>query len=193
MKKTYIVSCFFVSAACLFFCSSTLAQTSMVTGSTQAIGKTLVVLLGVVGLIIGLAWLSKLFGVNNFVGHKDIKAIAQIPLGQREKAILIDVYGKKILLGVSPGNVNTLHVFDNIITPENTSNSNVYKKHTSSKNELAGNDVTYKSLLSRECDDEFSLSLEKFSDLKSSKKMGKGSSEFSSFIKKIMSNGNVSR
>lgn len=193
MKKTHIFYYFFISTVCLFFCSYTLAQTSMVTGSTQAMGKTLVVLLGVVGLIIGLAWLSKFFGLNNFVSHKDIKTIAHIPLGQREKAVLIDVYGKKILLGVSSGNVNTLYVFDNIITPENTSNNNAYKKHTPSKNELAGDDVTYKSLLSRECDDEFSLSLEKSSDLKSSKKMGKESSEFSSFIKKIMSNGDVNR
>lgn len=185
MKKTHVFYYVFISIACLFFCSFTLAQTSMVAGSTQAISKTLIVLLGVIGLIVGLAWLSKFFGVNNLVGHKDIKTIAQIPLGQREKAVLIDVYGKKILLGVSPGGVNTLHIFDDSL-PESisTHQSNVSQSNDeeSSENELAGNEAGYNSLLPREYD-----------DLTLSKKTSKEMLDFSSFIKKIISSGNVNR
>lgn len=192
MKKTHIFSCFFILTVCLFFCSNTLAQTSIVTGSTQTMGKTLVVLLGVVGLIIGLAWLSKIFGVNNLIAHKDIKAIAQIPLGQREKAVLIDVYGKKILLGVSPGNVNTLHVFDSI-TPESAATNHTYKTHASPQSEATDDDAKYKRLLPREYNDDFPVPLTKSDDLTSSNKTAKESSEFSCFLKKIMSNGNVNR
>ena len=172
MKKIHVFYYIFISIVCLFFCSYTLAQTSMVTGPTQAISKTLVVLLGVVILIIGLAWLSKFFGVNSLVGHKDIKAIAQIPLGQREKAILIDVYGKKILLGVTSGSVNTLHVFDDATDNEESTDS------------------SYKNLLPRAYDADHPLSIIKNNRDSLSGKNAKESSEFSSFIKKIMSSGN---
>ena len=172
MKKTHVFYYISVSIVCLFFCSYTLAQTSMVSGPTQAISKTLIVLLGVVVLIIGLAWLSKFFGVNNLVGHKDIKAIAQIPLGQREKAILIDVYGKKILLGVTSGSVNTLHVFDDVSGNEENA------------------DTSYKKLLPCEYDADHPLSTIKEGRSSSSKKNTKESSEFSSFIKKIIPSGN---
>ena len=184
MKKTHVFYYVVVSIVCLFFSSYVLAQTSMVTGPTQAISKTLIVLVGIVALIIGLAWLSKFFGVNNLVGHKDIKAIAQIPLGQREKAVLIDVYGKKILLGIAPGSVNTLHVFDDITSQD-----------------MPNHIDSYKNLLPREYEDNHPLSMIKDRQVKSSKKSPKGNSketsreisEFSSFIKKIMSNGNANQ
>jgi flagellar protein FliO/FliZ len=36
--------------------------------------------------------------------------LADLPLGQKERAVLIRVGTKQILLGVAPGRVSTLHV-----------------------------------------------------------------------------------
>jgi flagellar protein FliO/FliZ len=39
-----------------------------------------------------------------------IDVIADIPLGQKERAVLLKVGKAQILIGVAPGRVNTLHV-----------------------------------------------------------------------------------
>ena len=64
----------------------------------------------VVALILGLAWVLKKYGrlpVNNQV---EMKVLGGLSLGTREKAVLVQVEGKRLLLGVAPGRVNTLHV-----------------------------------------------------------------------------------
>ena len=64
----------------------------------------------VVALILGLAWVLKKYGrlpVNNQV---EMKVLGGLSLGTREKAVLVQVEGKRLLLGVAPGRGNTLHV-----------------------------------------------------------------------------------
>ena len=41
-----------------------------------------------------------------------IDVIAEIPLGQKERAVLLKVGQKQILVGVAPGRVNMLHVLE---------------------------------------------------------------------------------
>jgi flagellar protein FliO/FliZ len=41
-----------------------------------------------------------------------IDVIADIPLGAKERAVLLKVGQKQILVGVAPGRVNTLHVLE---------------------------------------------------------------------------------
>jgi flagellar protein FliO/FliZ len=48
-------------------------------------------------------------GFGNRVGDA-IDVIADIPLGQKERAVLLKVGQTQILVGVAPGQVNTLHV-----------------------------------------------------------------------------------
>lgn len=66
----------------------------------------------VVALILGLAWVLKKYGrlpVNNQV---EMKILGGLSLGTRERAVLVQVEGHRLLLGVAPGRVATLHVFD---------------------------------------------------------------------------------
>ena len=66
----------------------------------------------VVALIYGLSWVLKKY--TNLPGSNqvDMKILGGISLGTRERAVLVQVEGKKILLGVAPGRVNLLHQFD---------------------------------------------------------------------------------
>jgi flagellar protein FliO/FliZ len=43
-----------------------------------------------------------------------LEVIGQLPVGPRERAVLIRVGEHQLLLGVAPGNVRTLHVFEDL-------------------------------------------------------------------------------
>lgn len=69
-------------------------------------------LLLVLVAIFAAAWVARrMRSFNNRVGDA-IDVLADIPLGQKERAVLIKVGQKQILVGVAPGRVNTLHVLD---------------------------------------------------------------------------------
>ena len=66
----------------------------------------------VVSLIYGLSWVLKKYSSLPGSNQVDMKILGGVSLGTRERAVLIQVEGKKILLGVAPGRVNLLHQFD---------------------------------------------------------------------------------
>jgi len=99
--------------------------------------KMLLGLIAIIVLIFILAWLSrkmKLHQTSND-GHK-ITNLATLPLTTREKISLIEVGGKQILIGIAPGRINMLHVFEQMIEvgattqtdAANSSFSNHFKK-----------------------------------------------------------------
>lgn len=67
----------------------------------------------VVSLIYGLSWVLKKYSRLPGTNQVDMKILGGVSLGTRERAVLIQVEGHKILLGVAPGRVNLLHQFDN--------------------------------------------------------------------------------
>ena len=67
----------------------------------------------VVALIYGLSWVLKKYSRLPGTNQVDMKILGGVSLGTRERAVLIQVEGHKILLGVAPGRVNLLHQFDN--------------------------------------------------------------------------------
>jgi flagellar protein FliO/FliZ len=67
----------------------------------------------VVSLIYGLSWVLKKYSRLPGSHQVDMKILGGVSLGTRERAVLIQVEGHKILLGVAPGRVNLLHQFDN--------------------------------------------------------------------------------
>jgi len=69
-------------------------------------------LLIVLVAVFAVAWVvRRMRGFGNRVGSA-IDVIADIPLGQKERAVLLKVGQKQILVGVAPGRVNTLHVLE---------------------------------------------------------------------------------
>jgi flagellar protein FliO/FliZ len=67
-------------------------------------------LLAVLAAIFAVAWLARrVRGIGSRVGNA-IDVLAEIPLGPKERAVLIKVGAEQILVGVAPGRVNALHV-----------------------------------------------------------------------------------
>lgn len=68
-------------------------------------------LIAVIGLILALAWVVK--RLNVLPGQRaGMQIVAVLPLGQREKAVLIQVGEQQMLLGVSSSQVSLLEKFD---------------------------------------------------------------------------------
>lgn len=75
----------------------------------------LLMLLGIVSLILALAWFIKRFGGFNMAGGRDMRVLSSVALGARERVALIDVKGQQFLVGVTTQNINHLHTFDEAV------------------------------------------------------------------------------
>jgi len=74
----------------------------------ETAGGLLLILL----LILGLGWLLRRFGRLPGAGKGGISVIGGVSLGPRERAVLLQVGATRLLVGVAPGRVQTLHVLD---------------------------------------------------------------------------------
>jgi flagellar protein FliO/FliZ len=74
------------------------------------LGEVAFALIVVLAAIFLIAWLLRRMRiVGNRVGGA-IDVLANVQLGQKERAVLLKVGSTQILVGVAPGQVNTLHV-----------------------------------------------------------------------------------
>ncbi|WP_339845156.1 flagellar biosynthetic protein FliO [uncultured Halopseudomonas sp.] len=76
------------------------------------LGQLALGLVLVVGLIFLIGYLMRRVGPLAPHGGQQIKLISSLALGPRDRLILVDVAGKQLLLGASPGRITTLHAFD---------------------------------------------------------------------------------
>ena len=67
-------------------------------------------LIAVLALMLGLAWLVKRYVSVPGMGRGQVQIVGGVSLGPRERAVLLQVEGQRLLVGVAPGRVQTLHV-----------------------------------------------------------------------------------
>ena len=79
----------------------------------------------VVFLIVGVAWFMRRMG--SFHGHanSNMKILGGMSVGQRERVLLMEVGKTQLLIGTSPGNIRTLHVFDEPVVFSDTDETTV--------------------------------------------------------------------
>lgn len=82
------------------------------TNSASQLASLVGGLLLILTLIYGLSWFVKRFSQGGFLQNPTMKIVSAMPLGTRERLMLVDVGGKQLLLGVTATQINTLHVFD---------------------------------------------------------------------------------
>ena len=71
--------------------------------------RVLISLLGVIALIFFVGWLSRRAQVRVRPGGRKIRVIESMPVGIKEKVMLLEVGGTQILVGASPtGGLRTL-------------------------------------------------------------------------------------
>ena len=92
------------------------------------IGSTVLSLAFIILLIIGLGWLVKKFNAVNIGGKGAIQILAGVSLGNRERVVLLEANGQKLLLGVAAGGIRTLHTYDKNDKPEDSSFEDIMDK-----------------------------------------------------------------
>jgi flagellar protein FliO/FliZ len=74
----------------------------------------------VLGAVFAAAWVMRRLRTFGRFGSGPIEIVADVAIGARERAVLVQVGGKQLLLGVAPGRVSTLHVLDEPVLIERT-------------------------------------------------------------------------
>jgi flagellar protein FliO/FliZ len=82
------------------------------------VGRVVISLILVLVLVLGGAWLTRRLSGMAGGANPRLRLLANISLGARERAVLIAVDGREVLLGVAPGNVRTLLVGDPPAVPD---------------------------------------------------------------------------
>ena len=98
-----------VTAAAAVEAPSRLAESPLSASNLVDTGIGLVLVLG---LMLGLAWLVKRYVQVPGIGKGQVQIQGGVSLGAREKAVLLSVEGKRLLVGIAPGRVQTLLVLD---------------------------------------------------------------------------------
>ena len=65
----------------------------------------------VIALILGAGWLLRRLQ-GGVVRGGNLRAIESVSVGMKERVVLVQAGDKQLLVGVAPGNVRTLHVFE---------------------------------------------------------------------------------
>jgi flagellar protein FliO/FliZ len=75
-------------------------------------------MLVVLGLILAIAWLLKRSGRFQMAAGGGLRVLGGLSMGSRERVVLIQAGETQLLLGVAPGRVQTLHVLDRPLQPQ---------------------------------------------------------------------------
>lgn len=91
------------------FAAPQAAATAAPVGAGGLASVTLALLV-VLAAIFAVAWVARrVRGIGNRVGNA-IDVLADVPLGPKERAVLLKVGAEQVLIGVAPGRVSALHV-----------------------------------------------------------------------------------
>ncbi|TCO76593.1 flagellar biosynthetic protein FliO [Chromatocurvus halotolerans] len=86
--------------------------------SAANLGRTMLGLGVVIALVFGLAWVARRVSSMRALsgsGGGPIQVVGQLALGTRERLLLVEVDGKRVLLGVVPGAITRLDAGDSAL------------------------------------------------------------------------------
>jgi len=72
----------------------------------------------VIGLLFAVLWMLRRMNGPGRGAAGQLRVLTSVSLGQRERAVLISAGKQQILLGVAPGSVTKLHVFEEPVIQE---------------------------------------------------------------------------
>ena len=90
------------------------ADAATPTVPASSFGSLLQVMFGlavVLAAIAGTAWLLKRLGPGQASAASNLRVVGGVAVGPKERVVLVDVGDTRLVLGVSPGHITTLHQF----------------------------------------------------------------------------------
>ncbi len=77
----------------------------------RSVGSLAVVL----GALVVFLWLLKRF--TPLAGHESLHLVAALSIGPRERLLLIEVQGERLLIGATPQHIQLIHHFSAAVSP----------------------------------------------------------------------------
>jgi flagellar protein FliO/FliZ len=82
--------------------------------------RVLLSLGAIVALIFVAGWLTRRLQSRQFSGGRRLRCIETMPISTRERVMLIEADGKRLLVGVGAGGIRALHVYEGTVPVEAT-------------------------------------------------------------------------
>jgi flagellar protein FliO/FliZ len=80
--------------------------------------RVLLSLGGIVVLIFAAGWLTRRLQSRQLIGGRRLRCIETMTVSARERVVLIEADGKRLLVGVGAGGVRALHVYEGTVASE---------------------------------------------------------------------------
>jgi flagellar protein FliO/FliZ len=74
---------------------------------------------GIIALIFAAGWLTRRLQSRQFMGGRRLRCVESMSISARERVLLIEADGKRLLVGVGAGGVRALHVYEGNVAVEN--------------------------------------------------------------------------
>jgi flagellar protein FliO/FliZ len=84
-------------------------------------------LLIVIVAIVILSVVLKRYFLGRMMNNTNMQVISSLPLGSKERLLLVDVNGKVLLLGVTAQNISNLHEFENFTAKPRKASTHKFK------------------------------------------------------------------
>lgn len=75
-------------------------------------------LVGIIALILLASWLTKRMQRRPGTAGRRIRCVESFAVGTRERLLLMDADGKRLLISMGPGGMRTLHVYEGVAPEE---------------------------------------------------------------------------
>jgi flagellar protein FliO/FliZ len=72
----------------------------------------------IVALIFVAGWLTRRLQSRQFVGRRRLRCLESMSISARERVLLIEADGKRLLVGVGAGGIRALHVYEGMVPVE---------------------------------------------------------------------------
>lgn len=82
--------------------------------------RVLLSLAAVIALIFVAGWMSRRLQARSLPGGRRIRCVETFAVGARERVLLLDADGKRLLVGVGQGGLRTLHVYEGAVPADAT-------------------------------------------------------------------------
>lgn len=80
--------------------------------------RVLLSLVAIVALIFAAGWLTRRLQARQIAAGRRLRCVEAMPVGTRERVLLIEADGKRLLVGVGAGGLRTLHVYEGTVPVE---------------------------------------------------------------------------
>jgi flagellar protein FliO/FliZ len=80
--------------------------------------RVLLSLGAIVALIFAAGWLTRRLQSRQFIGGRRLRCVESMSISARERVLLIEADGKRLLVGVGAGGVRALHVYEGSVPVE---------------------------------------------------------------------------